>query len=425
MKELADISLFQSITNVKQSTDGNPFVDADLVKKQLEEDRIQQQELNDLFLNNPWNYMGITPDEPNRKVYGRKEFRNYSLEEVVKKAIEFQSKQQYAILNIQMEPDDLKTGNFDTVFYGKTVPALVRYIQRHCKSDKLTRSEILQEIDDPSFFVGRSEDNIVERLGQLAENIRKGSLETIPRFRIFKKHLKPLDKIFRSKISPHNKREARKWGALFAKKLLDLGVPDSTLPELFSSFDLFARLCDSYGVGMENVMRGSNAYIEADPRRDGSYSPATFTFFLKGNTINPETVVHELFHALCARLDTKNTIEEAALFDAELEEEKKEDTPTGDIARWHDPKRKTRTGQDDASIRNYIPNVPGRILSEYFTELISSYLDSNIPQKRQDLLERLGRWWEGLFGSRKITKEWVEDFVNSIKKFKEQNEKKQ
>ena len=376
MKKLADFSLFQAVAN-------NQYLQmsGDLRKQQLEEDRIAQQELDDIFLNNPWNYEGHIPDPLNRKVYGHGTDRNYPLEEVVDKAAEFHNKNKYTVQNIRMDPHDLYTGSFDTLFYGKTIPELVRYIQEHCKQIKLTRSEILKETDDPNFFVGRSEDNIIDRLGKVAENIKKGSLETIPKFRIIKKHLKPLDEIFGSDISSHNKQKARKWSMQFVRKLLKLGFSENSIPEIFSSFDLFAHLCDRYGVDMEDVMKGVRIAKEKDKDYAASFDPRNLSFYLRENFINPETIVHELFHAFDERIDTKNSIERSAPFDAVKEDDtirKVDDQnrigifPAGRFKLWHDNTRQDQSGQKYASVRYYDPNVPDRILSEYFMLSVDS-----------------------------------------------------
>ena len=58
MKKLANLSLFHAVANNQHL----PRSD-ELRKQQLEEDRIAQQELDEIFLNSPWNDQWHTPDK--------------------------------------------------------------------------------------------------------------------------------------------------------------------------------------------------------------------------------------------------------------------------------------------------------------------------------------------------------------------------
>lgn len=370
-------------------------------QKQREEWALANPYIKDPLAENP-----ILPS-PFNKIYDHGEGIDVPLEELIetaKKELETRSKEKRhidRINNIRIYQDDYENGNYDVKFYGRSLPLLIKQVQKRIPrgSSIKTYEDICHFLDSSDYYVGRSEDNIIERLSSIP--VKEKAYYRPPSWRFLRRYLKELDNIFTEQKDTTNRQAARaaamKCLNRLAKVTQDNNLNDSGIKQ---GFDLAARLGDYLGYDMVPLFSNLGYGITRRDNVCGHYSPQNHTLcinpkYVGGTKEMCATIFHELFHAIDARLDVESIMENEIPKDPELTQSLQEyldETDSKDgisMVRRTDPVRlavpsildQIRGRVDEYSAERYLikrKNGEGQVykdMSEYITELLSDYIE--------------------------------------------------
>ena len=378
---------------------------------QRQQDAERQQRREEWIKSNPYlrDPLNNTPveDDPFHRVYDRGESIDVPLKELIettKEEIKTRTKKHRPIdpiANIRIYQDDYENGNYNLRFYGQTLPDIIKQTQRLVRKDSpiKTYDEICEYLDSPDFYVGRSEDELLEKVADIP--VKDEAFYKAPSWRIFRRYLKDIDELFTETEDTQNRKAARTAALKCLERLTraNAGKPING-NGVRQGFDLAARLGDYLGYDMQSMFENLRYGITNDPHAAGYYRSGDHYL-----AVNPKytsdtrgmsaTIFHELFHAIDARLDVDSFMEGMIPKSGDLTDEMQEafdvfDDGEADAmsVQAYDPVR-LDTAPDDpyAALRYLLKRYDNGdkkygLMSEFITELLSNYI------ARPDLLNK-------------------------------------